>query len=303
MKKMFYHYFVLITIIFIIVLSCRKSGNTLNTDENPPSAVVPFPQNFTMNCPSGPDYGDSILYTQPTNGNSDYIVTPVNNPGTGRYLSWPEGMVIDSSTGAINLSQSEVGERYMIGFVKRGTTDTCLKTLILGGASYVDSIYNLSKNDTLAHPYFDANPVQPSICNSSDDSDYPGNGNGNGDGDNKCQFDGPDKKGKRYQVNSMNIKIRSKNGIINLMRTMQSGAFGANPVDGQVVNAMLFYNLNDNSKKAIQQLPLRIMYYHNLAAVPRYLINYIRSKRTNILNSQMTTLNGKPRPPLIIVIR
>jgi hypothetical protein len=49
----------------------------------------------------------------------DYIITPVNSPGTGKYLAWPIGMKIDSTTGAINVSKSESGLRYMIGFVKQ----------------------------------------------------------------------------------------------------------------------------------------------------------------------------------------
>ena len=80
-----------------------------------------------------PIYGDSIIYPQPTSG-SDYIFRPVNNPGTGKYFSWPIGMVIDSVSGAIDVTKSQTGQRYDIGFIKSGTTDTCLSQLIIGGA-------------------------------------------------------------------------------------------------------------------------------------------------------------------------
>ena len=108
-------------------------------------------------CSYSPDYGDTLIYPQPTT-TQDYIVVPINNPGTGRYFSWPEGMVIDSATGAINITKSETGERYAIGFVKEGTTDTCVQTLIIAGASYMDSVYVLANNATKAVPYFNANP-------------------------------------------------------------------------------------------------------------------------------------------------
>lgn len=39
---------------------------------------------------------------------------------------------MDSSTGVINVSQSETGLHYNIGFVKSGTNDTCISQLILG---------------------------------------------------------------------------------------------------------------------------------------------------------------------------
>jgi len=51
-----------------------------------------------------------------------------------------------------------------IGFVKSGTTDTCLSTLIIGGASYADSVYVLNEGQTTAVPYFEANPTLLNLC-------------------------------------------------------------------------------------------------------------------------------------------
>src|SRR6202012_4571423 len=65
---------------------------TANT--NPPNNPAP-------SCPVLPIYGDTLIFTQPTNG--DYIVNPVNNPGPGKYYAGPVGLVLDQNTGAIDL--------------------------------------------------------------------------------------------------------------------------------------------------------------------------------------------------------
>jgi len=80
-------------------------------------------------CPILPIYGDTLIFQQPSG--SDYIVQPVNNPGPGKYFAWPVGMVIDQNTGAINITQSQTGMRYILGFVPAGTHDTCLNKLII----------------------------------------------------------------------------------------------------------------------------------------------------------------------------
>ena len=207
---------------------------------------VPYPMSPVTGCSYAPDYGDSIIYPQPTAG-PDYIVKPINNPGVGKYFSWPIGMVIDSSTGAINVSKSETGLRYDIGFVKAGTTDTCIKMLIIAGAAYMDSVYVLSNNQKLALPYFNANPYLASVCN------------GTGPG---CQFDvtGSAKNAK--------IIVDNATGVIDLQKTLDGsggllnlgGAFGLLPLDGASVTSTIYYRLNDNSNKALQHIDVTFMY-------------------------------------------
>src|SRR6202012_277854 len=125
----------------------------------------PFPQTPAPSgaCQLQPIYGDSLVYLQPNSG-GDEILSPVNSPGPGKYYAWPAGMIIDHTTGAIDLSQSETGMKYVIGFVPQGTTDTCLSTLIIGGASYYDSAYVVNSGGVKAVPYFDANPAGGSNC-------------------------------------------------------------------------------------------------------------------------------------------
>src|ERR1700730_9823434 len=173
MKRNLFAYQLIAICLFLGVFACSKSVNSVNKQSNQNThdstplvqkktdsqAVqsVPYPQSPVTGCSYAPDYGDSIIYPQPTNG-PDYVVSPVNNPGTGKYFSWPGGMVIDSLPGAINVTKSQTGQRYDIGFVKTGSTDTCLKSLIIAGAAYMDSVYVLANNEKLALPYFNANP-------------------------------------------------------------------------------------------------------------------------------------------------
>src|SRR4051812_11930276 len=110
-KNLFKRYVHGCLFLVFFAFSCTKPGNSGNgqvdeviTDSvviasSPLPGEVPFPQHYLMHCDSGPDYGDSMLFTL-NKGANDYIVKPVNNPGPGKYYSWPIGLVIDSSTGA-----------------------------------------------------------------------------------------------------------------------------------------------------------------------------------------------------------
>jgi hypothetical protein len=124
-----------------------SGGDTTNTPPAPipppiptPPPPAPFPVAPSTGCSFAPTYGDSIIFPQPTGG-ADYVVSPSNNPGQGKYFSWPVGLALDSVTGIIDLTKSQTGLRYDIGFTKSGTTDTCINELIVGGADYMDSVY------------------------------------------------------------------------------------------------------------------------------------------------------------------
>ena len=130
----------------MLAIACNKSvAPPPLTEAQVAMASLPLQLNYL--CSNSPDYGDSIVYLQPSK--ADYIVHPVNAValGKGTYFAWPLGLIIDSASGAINVSQSETGLRYIIGFVKTGTKDTCVKNLILAGVNYADSIYVIENND------------------------------------------------------------------------------------------------------------------------------------------------------------
>jgi hypothetical protein len=221
-------------------------------------------------------------------------VQPVNNAGIqGTYLSWPEGLKINRNNGAINLSQSETGVRYNIAFIKKGTADTCVSQLIVGGLTYLDAIYVLDQHDTLAMPVFNADPLGPSVCDVSDDTDYPDN---NANGNNRCSFD-ESPPGQR--ANDMKLRVRTKSGIINLKKSVADGLFGANPKNGASKMVHIKYSLNDASQKALQQLNVHVMYYDKLSGIPTSVKQEVANKRNNMFNYKV--VNGKPRPPLLII--
>ncbi|HEY4156109.1 MAG TPA: hypothetical protein VGM24_11795 [Puia sp.] len=246
---------------------------------------VPFPQVPLLGCTYSPDYGDSIVFTQPTNG-SDYIIYPVNNSGiAGTYFSWPGGLVLNSHTGAINMTKSETGARYAVGFVKSGTTDTCLTQLIVGGAAYMDSVYVLGDNQTTAAPYYNADPYAPPVCT----------GSSGGQG---CQFD------YNNHAKNQGVVIDQHTGIINLQQTMKNSLFGLLPIDGTTINTVVYYKLNDNSNSAPQQIGLKLMFYNKKSDIPPSLLASVVDNLLNVLQNLLISKgSSSPRPPLIIITR
>jgi hypothetical protein len=288
---------ILAVLLFLIsIQACKKSvdSNKAPGTDTTSVVIVPFPQIMQTNCPGAPNYGDSIIYLQPATGN--YIVKPINNPDTGKYFSWPAGLDINPNTGAINVSKSEGGVRYNIGYVKKGTTDTCMQTMILAGVSYPDSIYVLANNEQYARPYFNSDPNLVSICSGSG---VPGGGI-------TCMFD------INGQVTRQHIAIDRNTGVIDLKNTLNQGAFGLFPLNGATVESTISYKLNDNSNMAMQHIPVKFIYYNKKSDVPPDLLNSLKDKLNKILNklllinllgSASQSNSGNPRPPIIIITR
>jgi hypothetical protein len=245
--------------------------------------LVPFPEFPLTGCPNDPNYGDSVVFPQPS-GTQDYIVRPINSPGSGRYLSWPAGMIIDSNTGAIDLTASDAGQQYAIGFVRAGTTDTCISTLIIAGASYMDSIYNLGDHADKAFPYFDANPNLASVCGSSPNGS-PG-----------CQFD------VTGSATNHKMVIDKSTGEIDLKKSL-NGIFGPDPVNGQMAEITIYYQLNDPSNMALQQIQVELIYYDSESAMSAGLLDKIKNRHAQESSGQLVSPNNTARPPLIVIIR
>lgn len=293
-------YFTLaISSLLIYVAACNKD---VQQDDNP-NVTNPTTNDSTFDtnnlsvnsatCPNAPNYGDSIVYLKPASG-GDFFVTPVNNVGVdGTYFSWPEGLKLNRNTGSVNLSQSETGVRYNVAFVKKGTTDTCVSQLIVGGLTYMDAIYVLERGDTLANPVFNADPFASPICDASDDTDYPDN---NANGNNKCVFD-DDSPGQR--ANDQKLRVRTKSGVINLKKSVEDGLFGNNPKNGASKMVQIRYRLNNASLKAAQKIQVKVVYYDKASNIPNAMQQEITGKRANMLGYKI--VNGRPRPPLIII--
>lgn len=306
MKKNLLTGLLILSFLSIIPFACRKtisdplvdppmvdtfSGVRPHTLQQPVQTVTPpFPETGVTGCSYAPDYGDTLLYPQPTG--SDYIISPINNPGPGRYFSWPDGMVIDSITGSINITKSETGEKYMIGFVKAGTTDTCLQTLIIAGASYMDSIYVLSDNETTAIPYYNADPNLVSVC---------GTGNGSPNGP-PCQWD------ITNSAKNQKVVVDNNTGVIDLQKTLNGtgllgGAFGLLPLNGQTVTTTIYYKLSDPSNNALQHIQVELMFFNQKSQMTSGLLNNVLLKLNNILTGNLISKSGNPRPPFIIITR
>jgi hypothetical protein len=202
----------------------------------------------------------------------------------------------------------------VIGFVPTGGHDTCLTDITIGGVTYVDSVYVMAANDTLALPHFNANPTPTSICDASDDTDYPGNsGNGNGGGNDKCEFDDgsdddngngtADEPPPGQRANDQKVRVRTLSGIINLKKTLNDGAFGPNPKNGDKKQITIYYRLNDCSVKALQKVKVDLIYYEKKSDIPVTLMNEVREKRNRFMEARIIAPDGKPRPPQIFVTR
>ena len=103
MKQNLYKGFSILLIFIVYATACKKSIDPLITTPPaiPPAGtsphdttlaapvlpVVPYPVSPVPECDFAPNYGDSIIYPQPTNS-GDYYVYPQNNQGLqGTYLS------------------------------------------------------------------------------------------------------------------------------------------------------------------------------------------------------------------------
>jgi len=256
--------------------------------------VAPFPVTVAAappapSCPISLIYGDTIIYPQPTSG-GDYIVTPLNNPGPGKYFSWPVGMVLDPNTGAINVTKSETGLKYALGFVRNGTTDTCLSTLVIGGASYMDSIYVIANGATTALPYFEADPYLLTTC-----------ATGNG-----CSFD------VTGTAANSGVVVNSATGVIDVQKTLNGGllglgsAFGLIPQNGASVTTTIYYKLTDASNNALQHIDVQLVYYNTKADMQNSnpgLVSGILNAVNNLLSGHLISNSANPRPPLIVIVR
>jgi len=211
-------------------------------------------------------------------------MTPVNNPGAGRYFAWPVGLVLDQNTGAINLTQSQTGMRYILGFVPNGSTDTCLSSLIVGGAAYYDSVYVLADGQTSSSPYFEANPYLPSPCI-----------NGG------CTFD------VNGAAAAKKVIVNTTTGVIDLQKTLNGGllggAFGLLPQDGSVITVPIYYKLNDGSNQALQNISVQIQYFSSKSSISSGVLGGILNSVNSLLSGNVISTSANPRPPLIIITR
>lgn len=288
-------------LLLVFAYSCQKdlpadNNRTLrttlrsdSTNQGDSTAPPPFPlKNLNSqqpaSCPVLSLYGDTLVFPQPTA--TDDVITPVNGVGPGKYFSWPAGMVINQTTGAINLTQSQSGMRYAVGFVPAGTTDTCISTLIIAGAAYYDSLYVIGDtNSFVAMPYFNAD-AGLNVCTT------PG----------ACTFDYDGqaaKKGVFVDSSTGEIQITAITNGKGQLKGLFSGAIK----NGATAVVNINYMINDGSHDAPQHINVKFEYYDTPAQIPPGQLNIMQSQTFNAMNDMLLSTSRNPRPPVIIIVR
>ena len=257
-------------------------------------------------------YTDTIFYLR--NQRSDYIVAPVKAL-SGTYGASPKGLVINTLTGTINVTKSETGLRYRVYYVKTGTKDTCSRFIVVSGIDYQSSMYVLAKNETLIKPLYNALSFSLMPCASGNDDD---DGKGNSLAAGGCEFDDGDDNDSNggeeplsgQQIRSKGVDVNQLNGIIDLRQTVKNGVFGVVPVNGAFLIFRMFYRIADNSKRALNHIDVKLIYYNRTSDIPASVMKQVKSQNARIaavpgtktvLPVGYATQASDPRPPIIIV--
>jgi hypothetical protein len=228
-----------------------------------------------------PDYGDSVLYVR--NQQADYIVYPLKTR-TGTYTGFPEGIIIDANTGAINVSKSDAGLKYKVSFIAAGVTDTFSTFITIAGINYLDGFYKLNTADSILHPVYNANTANT----------IPGISNG-------TLFD------IGTGCNSQGCNVIVNNGDINLAQTVRNGVFGTTPQNNDRHEFDLNYAINDASNKAIQTIRVKLYYFNTMSDVTQEVYDIISSRVGTVMLAgklaQRPPLKpARPRPPCIFIV-
>jgi hypothetical protein len=256
------HFTTLLVSITIFLFACNKPN------ENTDPIVSPYKLS----------YGDSIIYLKATAG--DYIVNPITvKPGV--YSGFPDGIEIDGTTGAINVSKSETGLRYRITHISP-QGDTTKTLVVLSGITFTDHFYRLSTGDSVANPVYNASPSRtiPLAGSSFDEGNI---------------------------ANTGGCSVKTDNGKINLAESIRKGIFGAIPKNDDKKEIEIQYRINDGSGKSINKLKVLLYWYNSMADVPRYLWDILNDRTSQgvFLKGAMASRTeqlAKPRPPCVVII-
>lgn len=249
------------------LLSCSKS-----TIENTSS---PAGNNFKLSYP------DSIFYVT---GTQDRIVNPVENR-SGTYFSFPDGLSLNQSTGAININKSDAGLKYRVSFVEAGKTDTVSTFIVVSGINYLDGFYNLSAGDSILKPVYNANKS----------AIIPGLNNG-------TTFD------IGLTLNNQGCEVSAVSAEINLAQTVRNGVFGTTPANNDRHEFEMTYRINDNSGGTANKLKVKLYFFKSMNDVTPEAFDIIASRQGAIIGPGNTTTAPlavrptKPRPPCIFIV-
>jgi hypothetical protein len=256
-------------IVNVLLFSCNKSA-VQNNAVDPVATAQP---KLT--------YPDSVFYIT---GQSDYFVSPLEHR-SGTYFSFPEGLSLNESTGAINVTKSDAGLKYRVSFVKTGKSDTISTFIVVSGINYLDGFYNLSKGDSILKPVYNANK----------DAAIPGINNG-------TTFD------VGLTLNNHGCKVNSTSAEINLAQTVRNGVFGKTPSNNDRHEFEMTYRINDGSALAANTLKVKLYFFNSMNDVTPEAFDIIASRQGIIIGPGNTTTAplarkaAKPRPPCIFIV-
>lgn len=259
--------------------------------------------------PANLSYGANLFFIAP---GLPPTVAPTSKPATAGYFrAIPQGLVIDSATGTIQLAQSMTGMAYKVFYLSMQGAVLDSTRIVVSGISYKDSIYrvNLTPNryDT-AFPIYNANPNLPLPCSSDDDDDD----------DEGCIFDETDLDGDGDDdiegVIQEKLLVNKKTGTIDVEASLRAGIFGSdNPANGSKKDFTMYYRLNDASNRSLNSITLQVHYYATMADIPATVMSTFQSHATIDTRIDASGRGGtsfidfdtyaKPRrPPMIIIV-
>lgn len=266
------HTILLFIAIFSFCISCSKT----QVASNPPGSTNPP----GSNSPPALSYGDSVFYST---SQQDYIITP-KETRTGVYTGFPEGIVLNASTGAVNVTKSDAGLKYKISFLPSGTSDTISTFVTISGINYLDGFYKLSTGDSILRPIYNARSTNI----------IPGINNGS-------VFD----IGSNCNKNGCTVNVG--NGEINLAQTVRNGVFGSKPSNNDRHEFDLAYSIHDKNIQSSNTIKVKIYYFDTMNDVTPEAYEILSDRQGTILraslNSPLTTARlTRPRPPCIFIV-
>ena len=239
-------------------------------------------------------YNEPVLY--PLGETSELQVISPAIARTGTYTSFPEGLDINSTTGAIKIHESETGIKYRVYFTDGSVRDSTLITI--GGINYLDGVYKISAVDSIINPVYNA-ALGNSLPTAANGSVFDEGGGCNGDG---CALSLNDAK-------------------INLAQTVRNGTFGSTPVNGSSKEVTLKFRINDNSRKGGNKLKIKIFYFRTLGDITPQVWDLLNGRNGTVINSfnnsNNTPIQGNTagnivqnsnsgkgrRPPCVVIIQ
>lgn len=296
-----WHVAITIVVASVVMLSCYKASpshpesDTQSQQDEARSAVE---------TSTRLQYKDSVVFYS----DKKYKVKPVEIPrAPGYFVSDPEGLLINATTGELDVNNSESGLRYTIYYMSPDNLPLDSANVTVAGIDYSDGIFEINRspqheeavpvyNGTTAGVPCSQDSANPLAC-VFDETDLDGNGTRDVPGANR---------GK--------LRVNKKTGEIDLEQSLSDGVFGPNPSNGLTKDFTIYYRLNDESRRAVSNIKVRLYYFSSRDKIPQSLLNELIARKGgsvtegpgqpngNFIQSNLLSILKPKRPPLIIIV-